>query len=109
MDYIIFWYAFNLNKGILPFINLLGLSLLISGVVCALLIYWLADSRIFFKKWYFLVIFSFFFLLIILLITESSYINQFLLYELFLLPSFFLVYSVSPNRRSIQVAVYFLT
>lgn len=109
MDYIIFWYSFNLNRGILPFINLLGLSLLVSGVVCALLIYWLADSRIFFKKWYFLVIFSFFFLLIILLITESSYVNQFLLYELFLLPSFFLVYTVSPNRRSIQVAIYFLT
>lgn len=33
----------------------------------------------------------------------------FIYYELFLLPSFYLVYWVSPNRRSIIASIYFLT
>lgn len=90
-------------------LNLLGLSLIISGVISALIIYWLADSRVFFQKWYTLLIFPFFFFVIIIFVTETNYINLFLLYELFLLPSFYLVYSISPNRRSIQTSIYFLT
>lgn len=57
----------------------------------------------------FVVLISFFFFLIFILITETNYVNLFLIYEMFLLPSFFIVYSISPNRRSIPVAIYFLT
>ena len=90
-------------------LNILGLSLIISGVISALIIYWLADTRVFFQKWYTLLIFPFFFFVIVLFVTETNYINLFLLYELFLLPSFYLVYSISPNRRAIQTSIYFLT
>ena len=90
-------------------VNFLGISLFISGVIVGLLIFWLADVRIFFYKILNLFLFIFFLILIILFISEKSYINLFILYELFLLPSFYLVYYMSPNRRSIPVALYFLT
>lgn len=44
-----------------------------------------------------------------LFINESSPLNLFIIYELFLLPSFLLVYQLSPNRRSILASIYFLT
>lgn len=109
LNYTIFWFKYSLEDSFTFSINLLGISLLISGIFCALIIYWLADSRIFFKKWYSILIFPVFFFLIFLLITETNYVNLFLIYELFLLPSFFLVYHISPNRRSIPISIYFLT
>ncbi len=99
----------NLNFNFFLPLNLLGLSLFISGIISALMVYWLADTRIFLKKWYTVLVFPLFFFLILKLISETNYINLFLIYELFLLPSFFLVYHISPNRRSIVASIYFLT
>ena len=90
-------------------INFLGISLFISGVIVGLMVFWLSDVRIFFNKVLSILLFFLFLILIILFIVEKSYINLFILYELFLLPSFYLVYYLSPNRRSIPIAVYFLT
>lgn len=109
MSYVIFLIKFLLEYRFNFSINLLGFSLLISGVFCAFIVYWLADTRLFFKKWFLLFLFPIFFIFIFILITETNYVNLFLIYEMFLLPSFFLVYSISPNRRSIPVAIYFLT
>lgn len=47
--------------------------------------------------------------LIYFFISETNYLMIFIYYELFLLPSFYLVYWLSPNRRSIVAAIYFLT
>lgn len=105
----IYKYLYEFTLTFINSLNILGLSLIISGIISALIIYWLADSRVFFQKWYTLLIFPFFFFIVILFVTETNYINLFLLYELFLLPSFYLVYSISPNRRSIQTSIYFLT
>lgn len=90
-------------------INFLGYSLLITGVLVGFFIFFLSDSRIFFKNTLTIFIFILFFILIWFFINETSYINLFFIYELFLLPSFYLVYSISPNRRSIPISIYFLT
>lgn len=50
-----------------------------------------------------------FLVLIYFFISETNYLMIFIYYELFLLPSFYLVYWLSPNRRSIVAAIYFLT
>ena len=51
----------------------------------------------------------FFFGAVWLFVNETNPLNLFLYYELFLLPSFFIVYFLSPNRRSIIASIYFLT
>lgn len=87
----------------------MGISLFVSGVIVALTTLWLGDSRVFFRKNLLILILIIFFIIVCLFISETNYVNLFLYYELFLLLSFFLVYTLSPNRRSIPVAIYFLT
>lgn len=89
--------------------NWLGLALLYSGVVVGCVIAFISDSRTFFKKLIVSLIMFLFFVFIWLFINDSNYLNLFLYYELFLLPSFFIVYYSSPNRRSVLASIYFLT
>lgn len=44
-----------------------------------------------------------------LFVNEAKVLNLFIIYEFFLLPSFILVYRLSPNRRSVLASIYFLT
>ena len=81
----------------------------ITGVLVGFFIFFFSESRVFFKKNYTVFYFLVFFVLIWFFINETNYINLFFIYELFLLPSFYLVYSISPNRRSIPISIYFLT
>lgn len=90
-------------------INWLGTALFYSGVVVGLIVTFLADTRTFFSKLLTPLAMFFFFGAIWLFVNESNTLNLFFYYELFLLPSFFIVYFLSPNRRSILAAVYFLT
>lgn len=86
-----------------------GLALLYSGIVIGIIIIILADVKTFFYKIGTTAIMFFFFYAIWLFVNEANILNLFLYYELFLLPSFFIVYFLSPNRRSIMAAIYFLT
>lgn len=89
--------------------NLLGLSLMYTGIVCGVLVFLLSDVKIFFKKSLNAILLVVFIVSIYLFINESSALNLFFVYELFLLPSFYLVYKLSPNRRSTIASIYFLT
>lgn len=53
-------------------------------------------------------IFSLFFYLVYLLITTKNILVFITVYELFLLPSAYLVYKASPNKRSLRSCFYFL-
>ena len=90
-------------------INWLGTALFYSGVVVGVVVTFLADTRTFFSKTLSTLVMFFFFGAVWLFINEANLLNLFLYYELFLLPSFFIVYFLSPNRRSILAAIYFLT
>lgn len=46
--------------------------------------------------------------LVYLFITTNNILTLFIVYELFILPSFFLVYYISSNRRGIIASIYFL-
>ena len=89
--------------------NLLGLSLFYTGVLCGIFIFLLSDVKLFFHKNLNILLLVSFVISIWFFINESNLLNLFILYELFLLPSFYLVYRLSPNRRSIIAAIYFLT
>lgn len=89
--------------------NWLGTALFYSGVVVGLVVTFLADTRTFFSKTLSVLAMFFFFCAVWFFVNEANTLNLFLYYELFLLPSFFIVYFLSPNRRSILAAVYFLT
>lgn len=97
------YYLFSYN------LNILGLALLYSGIVVGLIITFLADTRSYINKVFSVLYMFFFFYAIWLFINESNILNLFLYYELFLLPSFFIVYFLSPNRRSVLASIYFLT
>lgn len=89
--------------------NLLGFSLLYTGILCGLLVFLLSDVKLFFNKAFNAFFLVGFIISIYFFINESSILNLFFIYELFLLPSFYLVYKLSPNRRSIIASIYFLT
>lgn len=89
--------------------SFLGWSLFYTGIICGTLVFLFSDVRVFFKKSLNVLFFLGFIFSIWLFINESSSLNLFLIYELFLLPSFYLVYRLSPNRRSIIASIYFLT
>lgn len=90
-------------------INLLGWSLFYTGVICGFLVFIFSDVRVFFKK-ELNVLFLFVFIISVwLFVNEARPLNLFIIYEFFLLPSFILVYRLSPNRRSVLASIYFLT
>lgn len=95
---------YNLNQ-----INYLGHSLFFTGILTGFLVLLISDTRVFFNKIISAAILIIFFCIIWFFINECNFINLFFLYEMFLIPSFFLVYYLSPNRRSIIASIYFLT
>lgn len=97
-------YAYNYYK-----LNLPGYAVWFSGAFVGVIVFLLADTRTFFKKNVFLGIVFFFLTAIWFFINEVNLFNLFIYYELFLLPSFLLVYYLSPNRRSLIASIYFLT
>jgi len=66
------------------------------------------DNRIFWKnnKYFFYI--NIFIIVIFFFVFSSNVLLFFLCYELLLLPSFLIVYFISPSRRSVQASLYFL-
>lgn len=89
--------------------NLLGWSLFYTGIIAGLLVFMFSDVKLFLTKSLNSLSLLLFIVSVWLFANESKPINLFILYELFLLPSFILVYRLSPNRRSIIASIYFLT
>lgn len=89
--------------------NILGLSLFYTGVLCGLIVFLFSDVKIFLSKTLNGLLLLVFLASIWLFVNEKNLLNLFIIYEFFLLPSFYLVYRLSPNRRSIIASIYFLT
>ena len=87
----------------------MGCSLIYTGIICGSIIFLISDTKIFLRKFFGIMVFFFFIIIIWFFINQSNLLNMFLLYEFFLLPSFYIVYKLSPNRRSLIASIYFLT
>ena len=82
-------------------------SIYLSGILLIIPLFILTNSRIKKKNtiWFF---FGSFIPLVYLFITTNNSLVFFIVYEMFLVPSYFIVKFYSPNRRSIYVSNYFL-
>ena len=102
----------NVNALIFFFTNIIvdnvSIILIITTVTTTLLCISIVDNKYFLKNNFLILIFPAFILFIVCLVYSSNIFSFFLFYELLLVPSYFLVLKTSPNRRSVQVANYFL-
>ena len=66
------------------------------------------DTRLYWKNIKFVFFFNVFIIIVFLYVSVSNLFLFFLCYELLLIPSFLIVYYVSPSRRAIQASLYFV-
>jgi formate hydrogenlyase subunit 3/multisubunit Na+/H+ antiporter MnhD subunit len=78
-----------------------------SGVILALLSVWALSQRITVSRLQYIV-YLMFLPLVGLFVSTKNLLVFFMCYELFLLPSFIIVFFGSPNRRGILASIYFL-
>lgn len=82
--------------------------LLIIGVYFSLIVICLSEIKVNKKFINLFIIFILFIVLIFLYISTNNLVFFFYLYEAFLIPSIYLVYYYSPNKRSLIATFYFL-
>lgn len=78
-----------------------------SGVTLTVLSFWGVNQRIT-RSYSQLCAYLLFLPLVWLFISTNNYLIFFMCYEFFLLPSFFIVFLGSPNRRGVLASIYFL-
>ena len=89
-------------------IDFFGIIILFLAYFVGLLSLLALDNRIFYKNVKYLFSINIFILFVFFFVFSSNLLLFFLFYELLLLPSFLVVYFISPSRRAIQASIYFL-
>ena len=89
-------------------VDFFGLSLLFLAYFVGILSLMALDNRLFYKNIKYLFSINVFILIVYFYVTCTNVLLFFLFYELLLVPSFLLVYYISPSRRAIQASLYFL-
>jgi formate hydrogenlyase subunit 3/multisubunit Na+/H+ antiporter MnhD subunit len=91
------------------------LSVDIFGIVILFLAYFIGilsllalDTRLYFKNVKYIFFIHIFILIVFFFVFSNNIFLLFFFYELLLLPSFLLVYQISPSRRAIQASLYFI-
>ena len=97
-----FNFNFSLNVDFFGLI-LLSLAYLV-GFFSLLALY----NRLYWKNIRFIYYFNIFLVIVFFYVSVSNIVFFFFLYECLLVPSFLLVYFVSPSRRAIQASLYFI-
>lgn len=88
--------------------DLFGIILLSLAYIVGFFSLLALDNRIFYKNIKYLFYFNIFILIVFLYVSISNIAFFFFLYECLLLPSFLIVYFVSPSRRATQASLYFV-
>jgi len=85
------------------------------GVVILFLAYFVGiisvsalDTRLFWKNIKYVFSLNIFILIVFLYVLSNNLLLFFLFYEFLLIPSFLIVYFISPSRRAVQASLYFL-
>ena len=100
INFFLFWFEFS--------IDFFGIILLFLGYFVGILSLLALDNRIFWKNIKYLFSLNIFILVVYFYVFSTNLLLFFLFYELLLIPSFLIVYFVSPSRRAIQASLYFL-
>ena len=85
------------------------------GIVILFLAYFIGvisllalDTRLYFKNIKYIYFINIFILIVFFFVFCNNILLLFFFYELLLLPSFLIVYQISPSRRAIQASLYFI-
>ena len=89
-------------------IDFFGIILLFLGYFVGILSLLALDNRIFWKNIKYMFSLNLFIIVVYFYVFSTNILMFFLFYELLMLPSFLIVYFVSPSRRAIQASLYFL-
>jgi len=100
LNYFLFWFEFS--------VDFFGIILLFLAYFVGILALLALDNRIFWKNIKYLFSLNLFVLVVYFYVFCTNVLIFFLFYEFLLIPSFLIVYFVSPSRRSIQASLYFL-
>jgi hypothetical protein len=92
-----------------------NISVDIFGIVILFLAYFIGvisllalDTRLYFKNIKYIYFIHIFILIVFFFVFSNNILFLFFFYELLLLPSFLIVYQISPSRRAIQASLYFI-
>jgi len=100
VNFYFFWFEFS--------IDFFGIVLLFLAYFVGILSLLALDNRIFWKNIKYLFSLNFFIIIVYFYVFSTNILIFFLFYELLLIPSFLIVYYISPSRRAIQASLYFL-
>ena len=89
-------------------VDLFGLFLLFLAFFVGVLSLLALDNRLFWKNIKYLFVINIFIIIVFFYVFSTNLLVFFLFYELLLIPSFLVVYFISPSRRAIQASLYFL-
>nr|QBI37911.1 NADH dehydrogenase subunit 4 [Tetrahymena rostrata]QGS65290.1 NADH dehydrogenase subunit 4 [Tetrahymena rostrata] len=89
-------------------IDFFGLILLTLAYIVGFISILALDTRLYWKNIKYIFSFNIFLLIVYVYVSVSNLFLFFMSYELLLIPSFFIVYFVSPSRRAIQASLYFV-
>lgn len=95
---------FNINLTL----DFFGFILLTLAYIVGFISILALDTRLYWKNIKYIYSFNIFLLIVYFYVTVSNILIFFLCYELLLIPSFLIVYFVSPSRRAIQASLYFV-
>ena len=100
LNFFFFWFEFS--------VDFFGLILLFLSYFVGILSLLALDNRIFWKNIKYLFSLNAFLIVVFFYVFSTNLLLFFLFYEFLLIPSFLIVYFVSPSRRAIQASLYFL-
>ena len=89
-------------------LDLFGIILLLIALFVGLFSFLALDNKLFWKRAKFIFYLNIFILIVFFYVTTNNILVLFLFYEFLLIPSFLLVYFLSPSRKAIQASLYFV-
>lgn len=103
---ILYYISNNLNLNVS--LDFFGYVLITLAYIVGLISLLTLDSRLYWNNIRYLLTFNLFIIIIYIYSSVSNILVFFMCYELLLIPSFLIVYFVSPSRRAIQASLYFI-
>ena len=100
VNFFLFWFEFS--------VDFFGIILLFLAYFVGILSLLALDNRIFWKNIKYMFSLNIFIIIVYFYVFSTNLLLFFLFYEFLLIPSFLIVYYISPSRRAIQASLYFL-
>lgn len=97
-------YFFNITLNV----DFFGLIILLLAYLVGFLSFLSLDNKLFYKNVKYFFFLNIFIIIVFFYITTNNILILFLFYEFLLIPSFLLVFYISPSRKSTQASLYFV-